>query len=195
MRLFVALDIPDDIRHRIAAFARSCQVAAPAARWMKSESLHITLKFIGEFNPARIAELQDTLRAVRGPTMQIQFNGSGFFPNAKSPRVFWAGVQHGPELARLARTVDEATNVLGVAPEVRPFTPHLTLARTGSGVPQKRPGDGPNTIFSVLQQRLIQEPPVDFGTMTASEFFLYESRLHPSGAVYCKLERFGFAAS
>jgi RNA 2',3'-cyclic 3'-phosphodiesterase len=194
MRLFVALDIPDEIRLRIAEFSRNCQAAAPAARWMKPESLHVTLKFIGEFSPARLPELQDTLRAVRGPALEIRFSGCGFFPDAKSPRVFWVGVRYGPELTRLARTVDEATCMLGVAPEVRPFTPHLTLARTGSGAPQRRPGDRANLAFAALQKRLSQEPVPDFGTMTASEFFLYESRLHPGGAEYRKLEKFELAA-
>jgi 2'-5' RNA ligase len=129
-------------------------------------------------------------------------SGFGFFPTAKSPRVFWIGIQAGPELAKLARDIDAAVAELGIPGEERQFSPHLTLARGGgrSGDPKWRKGDGPNSTFATLQKRLaaMGEPGSDtlnfgrlnFGRMTADEFILYQSQLSPAGSKYTKLERF-----
>ncbi len=86
--------------------------------------------------------------------------------------------------------MDRALEPLGIEREQRAFSPHLTLARSGSGRPQRGKGDRPNRLFAVLQERLARMPPPDFGTMSAREFFLYLSKLSPQGAQYTKLERF-----
>jgi RNA 2',3'-cyclic 3'-phosphodiesterase len=188
MRLFVAIDIDPQIRAAIAQFVEGIRGFAPDVRWVSPESLHITLKFIGEWQ--RVDELKAALAAVRGEPVQISFGGTGFFPTAKSPRVFWIGVEAPPQLGALARSIDEATSKLGIESEKRDFTPHLTLARSGSGRPQRTSGDRANSLFPRLQKRLETMPPPSFGTMTAREFFLFESKLSPKGAHYTKLERF-----
>jgi 2'-5' RNA ligase len=124
--------------------------------------------------------------------MEIRFSGSGFFPTAKAPRVFWIGIQAGPELVKLATSIDSALAELQIPPEDRAFSPHLTLARGGggSGSPKWRKGDSPNSTFAALQKRLAAMSDLDFGTMTAREFFLYQSQLSPKGSKYTKLQRF-----
>jgi 2'-5' RNA ligase len=91
-----------------------------------------------------------------------------------------------------------ATAELGVPrnSEDRPYSPHLTLARAGgrSGSPKWRKGDGPNTIFATLEKRLNAMGKLDFGTMTAREFILYQSQLSPGGSKYTKLQRFPLRA-
>jgi 2'-5' RNA ligase len=105
--------------------------------------------------------------------------------------VFWVGIEAEPGLAKLAQEVDHALIPLSVQPEDKPYTPHLTLARAGgSGNPRHLRGDRPNTAFASLQQKLAAMNAPEFGTMMASEFFLYESRLSPAGAQYTKLARF-----
>ncbi len=190
MRLFIALDIDAEIRRRIAQFMGGVLGFAPDARWVSADSLHITLKFIGEWSPERLDELKRTLAGVRGQPSDITFAGTGFFPGAKSARVFWVGIEAGPEVATLAAAVDAATSSLGIDKEQRAFTPHLTLARTGSGRPQRMRSDRANPSFLRLQEKLATMPPPSFGTMRPLEFFLYESKLSPKGAVYTKLERF-----
>jgi 2'-5' RNA ligase len=190
MRLFVAIDIDPSIRAAIAQFIEGVRGFAPDVRWVSAQSLHITLKFIGEWPPQRLEELKRALSNVRGQSSQIIFGGTGFFPTAKSARVFWIGVQAGPELAALAAAVDSATADLGIESERRDFTPHLTLARAGSARPQRMPSDRPSPAFHRLQQKLAAMPPVSFGTMAAKEFFLFESKLSPKGAQYSKLQRF-----
>jgi 2'-5' RNA ligase len=159
---------------------------------VRPESLHITLKFIGEQKPDRVEAIQERLRGVPGAAVQIRFAGHGFFPTAKSPRVFWIGIQAGPELAELATNIDAAAAELGIPREDRPFSPHLTLARGGggSGSPRWRKGDGPSLTFAVLEKRLAAMSALDFGTMTAREFYLYQSQLSPGGSKYTKLQRF-----
>src|SRR3974390_1929981 len=192
MRLFIALDIDDAIRERIARFLDGVRGFAPDARWVQPESLHITLKFIGEQKADHVEAIRQRLRGVEGGAAEIRFAGFGFFPTANAPRLFWLGIQASPQLAELAASVDAATADLGIPREDRAFSPHLTLARGsgGSGSPRRHKGDGPNTTFSVMQKRLTAMGPLDFGTMTAHEFYLYESRLSPSGSKYTKLERF-----
>ena len=71
------------------------------------------------------------------------------------------------------------------------FSPHLTLARRGSGAPHLRQGDGPNPVLQRLQEKLAAMRPLEFGTMTAREFFLYQSQPMRGGARYTKIARFG----
>lgn len=195
MRLFVALDIDHPIRERIGRFVEGVQNFAPDARWVKEESLHVTLKFIGEQAESSVDQIKQALAATVGRSTQVVFRGYGFFPTARSARVFWIGMEAGPELAALAAAVDANLTPLGVAQEERKFTPHLTLARSsgGSGAPRWRKEDGPRGTFQRLQEKLSVLPAPDFGSMTAREFFLYQSRLSPKGSTYTKLARFDLA--
>jgi 2'-5' RNA ligase len=193
MRTFVALDVDDGIRERIARFLEGVRGFAPDARWVKPESIHVTLKFIGE-KPAEVVEkIKDRLATLPLQVMEIAFRGYGFFPTSKAPRVFWVGIESLPHLAALAKTIDEAASAFGIPQENHPFSPHLTLARGGggSGAPHSRKGDRPNSRFQLLQEKLEALPALEFGTMTAREFFLYESQLLRGGARYTKIARFG----
>ena len=190
MRLFVALDIDSSIRAGIAQFLDGVRGFAPEARWVSAESLHITMKFIGEWPADRLEELKRALAAVRGEPAEITFSGAGFFPALKSARVFWIGIEAGPALAGLAAALDAATSQLGVESEKRAFTPHLTLARTGSGRPGRTSSDRANSSFRRLQEKLAAMPAPAFGTMSPREFYLYESKLSPRGAQYTKLASF-----
>lgn len=192
MRLFIALDIDDGIRNRIVRFVEGVHPFAPDARWVKPESMHITLKFIGEQPDESLQAIKEALGQVAASTLTIDFRSYGFFPTPKSARVFWAGMQSGPELAALAAAVDQNLWALGIPKEDRPYSPHLTLARSagGSGSPRRNKADRPNRVFQILQNRLATLPAPEFGTMTSREFFLYQSQLSPKGSKYTKLERF-----
>ena len=192
MRIFVGIDLDDEIRTKIARFLEGVRGFAPDARWVRPESLHITLKFIGEQKPEQVTAITERLQLVESEGAEIRFAGYGFFPTAKAPRVFWIGIQAGPELVDLASGIDSALAELQIPREERPFSPHLTLARGGggSGSPKWRKGDGPNSTFAEVQKRLAAMSELDFGTMTAHEFFLYQSQLSPGGSKYTKLQRF-----
>jgi 2'-5' RNA ligase len=192
MRLFIALDIDDSIRQRIQHFMEGVSGFAPDARWVRPESLHVTLKFIGEKPIETVEEIKRALSGIRAGSLDITFRGYGFFPTAKAARVFWVGIECGPQLPSLANAVDEATFTLGIPKEVHAFAPHLTLARGvgRSGAPGQRKDDTPNKNFQRLQEKLAALPTPDFGTMTAKKFFLYQSQLSRGGSRYTKIASF-----
>jgi 2'-5' RNA ligase len=191
MRIFIALDIDEAIRHRIARFMDGIRGFAPDARWVRPESLHITLKFIGETTPENGDQIKEALKAVEAHAIEMNIRGFGFFPGAKSPRVFWVGIEAGPSLAALASTVDDRVAALGIAKEDHPFSPHLTLARGGGGSGSPQPKiDGSKRKFQRLEEKLTALPVPEFGTMTAREFFLYQSHLSRGGSRYEKLAGF-----
>jgi len=192
MRIFIGIDLDQGIRGKIARFVEGVSGFAPGARWVLSDSLHITLKFIGEQKEEQVDAIARRLRRIESCPFEIQVSGYGFFPTAKSPRVFWVGIHAGPQLAQLAGDIDAAVAELGVPREDRPYSPHLTLARAGgrSGEPKWRKGDGPSSTFAVLQKRLAAMGELDFGKMTANQFILYQSQLSPAGSKYTKLENF-----
>lgn len=197
MRIFIALDIPDEIRQKIVLFMEGVLEFAPDARWVRPESLHVTLKFIGEKSAESVEEIKQELSTIRAKPFDLNFHGCGFFPNPRSARVFWIGIQSGLELAALARTIDETTNKLGISKEEHVFSPHLTLARggRGSGAPGWRKGDRTNSTFQKLQERLNGFATAEFGTMTAREFFMYESKLMRGGSKYTKIARFELSSA
>jgi len=183
MRLFVALDIEDGIRRRLSESISRWRAAAAAARWQSPESLHVTLKFIGEFPDARIPELARALAQVRAQSFPVTIQGCGFFPTAKAPRVLWAGVEGAAALSSLAHAADQATAAVGIESESRAYSPHLTLARAGAKPEAAK-------ALKQLAAQLEKEPTPVFGTMAAQEFFLYRSELGRGGSRYTKLERF-----
>ncbi len=195
MRIFVGLDITPEIRQSIRTFLDSMRPYAPEAKWVAAESLHITLKFLGEQPGERVDEIHRALARVPGSGFEVSFRNCGFFPSAgRSARVFWIGVEAGERLRELAQNIDEVMEQFGIARE-KGYTPHLTLARARpeprgqerSPLARRR-GSGPQ--FLELQSELAKVPVPEFGTMTAREFFLYQSQLSPKGARYSKIARF-----
>lgn len=189
MRLFVGLDIPKDIRDAIAKYMDDARRVAPDAKWVRPESYHVTLKFIGEWK-RDVREVISALEHVQVPAFDVAFRECGFFPNARAPRVFWTGIHADESLVKLAHSVDESTATLGVARDDHKYSPHLTLARSGSGSPRPKSHELMTPSMERLAERIEAMPSPDFGTMHATEFFLYESKLSPGGAQYTKLKSF-----
>lgn len=192
MRLFVGLNIPEDIRARMRAYVESLKTQGAQAKWTNPEGWHITLKFIG--NTKRDAEIRETLRAIKASRFDINFRGVGFF-TPRQPRIFYAGIEAPPALAELAAQIDRALLPCGVAAEEKRYSPHLTLARTSSGNPHMAKGDRSRPTMDSLKRMVEMTPELqnpEFGTMTANEFILYLSELSPKGARYTALQRYPF---
>src|SRR5215467_2195464 len=128
MRVFIALDIPGEIRARISEYMERARSYAPDARWARVEGLHVTLKFVGEANEDLVGQMKSSLAAVHASPVEVKFEGVGFFPNPRAARVFWAGVDGGEALSRLAAEIDARLAKLGIACEEKAYHPHLTLA-------------------------------------------------------------------
>jgi 2'-5' RNA ligase len=184
LRLFVAIEIPDNIRGALAAFLKEMQGVAPQAKWVRAENLHVTLKFLGETEATKVRAVKDGLEGIHSDgRVTLDFRGLGFFPNEKRPRVFWAGMEASANLKTLAQDIEEAMHRLGFPPEERPFAPHLTLARFNPpGLPPK------------LAREVKENSSREFGNFSTREFHLIESKLKPSGAEYTTLQSFSFFA-
>jgi len=178
MRLFVAVEIEQEIRERIKVFIDKWKPKISNARWVRAEGLHITLKFLGNIAEERRSGIERALGEIHAPPFPVSLNGIGVFPNSKSPRVLWVGISAGKELAGLAEEIDEQMASLGFDREKRAFSPHVTLARFKERANKAE------------IEAAISVPESNFGTMTAMEFHLYESKLSPQGSVYEKLSTF-----
>ena len=182
MRLFVALQIPDEVRAALIAATKNLKSEAPDARWSRPESLHVTLKFLGETKNDLLERIRETLAncAANSP-IALTYRGVGFFPDEKKPRVLWAGVEATPNLAELAAQIDRELKPLGFEPETRPYVPHITLARLNSA----------RTIEKLVRAAAPLKS-YHFGAARESEFHLFESVLKPTGSEYKKLFTFAF---
>jgi 2'-5' RNA ligase len=190
MRLFIAIDLDPEIRERVAGYVEGLEKLAADVRWSRPEAWHITLKFIGEVNEEMVARIKEQLERISAAPAHIHFRGTGFFPTPRSPRVFWAGVEGDSNLLHLAESVERTLGAIGISFEERAFSPHLTLARSGSGSPSGGKKGGGKNKFEKLQERLSKMAEPDFGTMTARGFLLYQSKTSPKGAEYTKLARY-----
>jgi RNA 2',3'-cyclic 3'-phosphodiesterase len=184
MRLFIAIVIPDDVRNALAQFIEELRGFAPKAKWVRAENLHITLKFLGETDQAKLPAIQQGLASISNmEPVSFRFHGLGFFPSERYPRAFWVGMKTSVKLILLAEAIDEETHELGFPLEKRPFTPHLTLARFE-----------PPAMPAQLGAAAKQNEQRTFGSLTTNQFHLIESKLKPSGAEYTTIQSFPFSA-
>ena len=154
---------------RLGRLLRELRPLAPL-NWSPLENLHITTKFIGAWPEERLEELTHALGEIRPPAA-FPLSVTGV---VQRPRMLFAEVHAGPELATLARQVEESLAPLGVAREQRAYMPHITLARIG------------NKSVGAVREHIASMKNPDFGTFPVTEFHLYSSRPRTggSGSVY-----------
>ena len=186
MRLFVALELPAEVREALVELIAQLTPLCRGAKWARAEGMHVTLKFIGnavaDGDTEKLAAVRTALATVNsGAPVELGYRGTGFFPNARRPNVFWAGIQASPNLAPLAADIEKALEPLGIPREPRPFVPHLTLARFKSP-------EGVKRVVSEAEKYAERE----FGSSRETEFHLFESRLKSDGAEHTKLESYRF---
>jgi len=184
LRLFVAMDLSEQVRASMAEFCEKLRRLCPSAKWTRVEGMHVTLKFIGEVLGENLSPIQSALAQIRSSALvHMAFRGAGFFPSAKRPRVFWVGITASPNLAEIAKEIEGGLVPLGIEPENREFRPHMTLARF----------EAPQGL-EPLHDALRQAGDLDFGAVQTREFHLYQSKLLRGGAQYTKLASFPFVA-
>ena len=179
IRTFIAIEIPDDIISKFRKLQEGINVYDFKIRWVRSENIHLTLKFLGDVEAVKIGEIAEAIsKTVEGYTpVSLKAKGIGAFPGIKRPRVLWVGLTGQLEsLVKLQKTLDENLKVLGFPGEKRPFKGHLTMGRIKTKIDVKKFGDA-----------LMAFRGFESETFTASQIILYKSELKPSGAVYTKL--------
>jgi RNA 2',3'-cyclic 3'-phosphodiesterase len=168
LRLFVALALPDLVKTQLAALAGGM----PGAKWISPENYHLTLRFIGEIESWRAEEVDAALAAIRAPRFDLALAGVGSFE--KGGRILSLNVPalRSEALARLQGKVETALQRIGLEPERRRFTPHVTLARTDKAETHK--------VVSFLQVHALFRPP----PVPVEHFTLFSSHLGKESAHY-----------
>lgn len=168
VRLFVGVELPDDVRERLAGMS----AGVPGARWVSPENLHLTLRFIGEVAGDEADDIYHALSAVRPRSFEITLSGVGHFETGGEVRQLWAGVERNAELVALRDRIESTLVRLGLEPDGRRFTPHVTLARLRD-TPVHRVSTflAHNSLFRA-------------GPISISHFTLFSSFLQGSGPIY-----------
>ncbi|KUK11714.1 MAG: 2',5' RNA ligase [Moorella sp. 60_41] len=179
MRLFVAITLSEEVNSRLASLQDELRTCGADVKWVERENLHLTLKFLGDLEPAEALEMAARIRQdTEGyGELVLHLKGIGVFPGWSRPRVIWVGLEPNPALTELHRRVEGALLPLGFVSE--PFTPHLTLGRLRS-----------MTNWPRLEQRLRFRREENWGEERVKEIVLMQSRLTPRGPRYEVLETF-----
>lgn len=167
MRLFVALDLPWEIKETLAGFAFNL----PGARWVPARNMHVTLRFIGHTRRPEAEEIDHALASIRAPGFPLVLGGAGWFEKGGRVSSLWIGVERSAALLHLQTKIETALRRIGLPPERRRYTPHVTLARMDMTV-------GPRFPEFVRTHNLYRSPPIDTRHIT-----LFSSQLgddHPA---------------
>jgi len=183
LRAFIAVQLSDELKRQIGSVQEELRrELAGRIGWTNPNSIHLTLKFLGDIRESQIQPLQGVLQRAAAPAQpfSLEARGVGAFPNPRAPRVIWLGLVGGSgemgALRRLQAEIENGTAELGFQKEARAFTPHLTLARIRDRVDQ-----------GVLDKILAANQNRAVGRFTAASVGLIRSELRPSGTVYTTL--------
>lgn len=166
-RLFVALDLPEDIKDSLEPLGRGLG----DVRWVEPDQQHLTLRFLGQLDHGWTREVTDALALVPGIPFDLRLKGIGHFPLRGEPRVLWVGVEKSLELQRLKRRVDRVLDDIGLSADSRKFSPHVTIARIGGPL-------SPTRLGTYLMRHSLYRSEA----FPVSSFHLYSSWLRPEGA-------------
>jgi 2'-5' RNA ligase len=184
-RVFLAVDLPDDIKEQLVAIQDKLKFLLEGVRWTRPEGIHLTLKFFGNIVDKDIALISEVVERHTKNTRPIALHGEkvGAFPNFKRPRVLWLGLNGDIErLSSLQKTIENDLDRYGYKKEKRGFKPHLTLGRAKSS----------RGIILGLPEVTKREDTYKAGQFDSNGLTLFESKLKPGGAVYTKLAYFPF---
>lgn len=172
MRLFVAIDLPPEIKAKLVTLKTDLIAAA----WVKTPALHLTLRFLGDgIDPVRLPPIITVLRTIRAAPFSLTLSGAGRFPsgNRRPARVLWVGIAEQPSLIALQSEVNQALASVDFPANGSAFIPHITLAHL------KSDGNGTQVSHFLERESDFVSPP-----FPVTEFHLMSSRLTPQGAEY-----------
>ncbi len=179
LRTFVAIKLPADIIDRVRALQDALKDHGLKLKWVKPSNLHLTLKFLGDIPESDVVAVGEAVRTAAGgrAPLDLTVQGMGAFPGIKRPRVLWVGFGGDVDrLKRLQTRIDEQLAKMGYGRDKRGFKAHLTMARIKGAVSSQRLLGAIETVG-----RFSPQP------FTADRVILYQSDLHPTGAVYTAL--------
>ena len=179
MRLFVAVNLPDEERRAVHAATAPLRAVDAPVTWVAEPNLHVTMKFLGEVQDAQAAAigvaLGEAVKAVK--PFDLTLGGGGAFPDSRHPKVLWIGVEKHPALELLANDIERALSRFGFEPELRPFHPHVTIGRA-------KKDSAPEAVRPVADE-LAQ---LDYsGMLVVRSVDVMQSRLGRGGTAYTVL--------
>lgn len=181
IRVFLAVELSSDVQEKLADLQQQLRKTLPPINWVRPESIHLTLKFLGYVEPSVVPQLFAALEPIgkKQHVFSMDVQGVGVFPKVTHPRILWVGLTGNIQpLHEVVLEIEAALEGLGFPPEEKPFHPHLTLARI------KRE----NThVGSVLRQEKILEDNQHLGSLAVDKITLFQSDLDASGAKHTPL--------
>jgi len=166
-RLFAGIEIPEDIKDLLS----DLETPLPGVRWLEADALHLTLRFAGDIDNRTASEFADELARIEIRAFEMRLKGLGTF-GGKEPRSLWAGVEAGVQLETLARACERAARNAGLAPGLRAFKPHITIARLK------------NPRIETLARFLTRHGAFNSPTFLVDRFVLFSSRPQVGGGPY-----------
>lgn len=186
IRLFLAVNLPGELKNRLGVLQERFKKLNVNVKWVEVQNLHLTIKFLGEVNTSLVSAIN---KAVQGAAsgmehVALSFQGMGFFPEKKKPRILWVGVDGDVDALReLHRKVQQSLFPLGFPPDSRRFSPHLTIGRL-------RSLRGSTALVEEIER--VNAKKEKFGIVSVKSIDLMQSRLTRSGPIYTVLESFEF---
>lgn len=180
IRAFIAISLPEEIKDDLGGLQTQLRKSGIKASWTHPDTLHLTLKFLGNTNIGQIEKvkmcMENAVKAI--PRHRLSASGIGAFPSVKNPRIIWAGIDGQTDVVKkMANHLEEGLyDEFGFKKEKKMYFPHLTLARTKQPVFKKR--------MVRLQHLYKSFQSKDF---LVSKISLYQSELRSSGAVHIKI--------
>ena len=170
-RLFVAIDLPESTKQ----FLVDLDPKIRGVRWTDPSQMHLTLAFFGDVPEDVDLALREKLSAIQFGAFFLPITGAGTFPSKGPPKIIWIGVGRGhPHLFQVHKRVQEAALAAGLEPELRPWHPHITIARCRDVAPQ------------AIRKFLQSNADLDAGMIRVEEFHLYSSKLTPAGPIHTR---------
>src|SRR5262252_9661329 len=180
MRTFIAIEIPSEVKSALAALQDELRRAGADVSWTRPENIHLTLRFLGEVDEMRIVEVEKVCvaSAAEFRPFTLRLNDTGVFPNARQPRVLWAGLAGEIEKAvEMRKRINDGLALIGFEREEKDFRPHLTIGRVKSNKKT-------HELLALAEARRV--PALSF---VVTEIVLMKSELHPAGARYTPIAK------
>jgi len=191
VRSFIAIELPDELKLGLAQLEAQLKMSKPPwVKWVNPYSIHLTLKFLGSIAVDRISEITKAMEeAIQGiPPFRLEVKDLGVFPNLRRVQVVWVGISgEVDKLSQLQQHLESNLARLGFAPETRPFTPHLTLARL-----RNQASSGERQSFGQLIAITRFEATY---TIKVDAISLMRSQLTREGAIYSRISSVGLNKS
>lgn len=179
MRMFVAIDLPNNTKEAIAQLQNKLKASSAEVNWVEPKNIHLTLKFLGEIDKSVLPKITSVIEAVAAKTTQFpaKISSCGAFPKLNFPKIIWLGIASGAvKIKDIARELEDALLGLGVPKEERAFSSHITIGRTKSQQNRDKLIQGLDELGSFLEKEGFE--------FNVEKITLFRSTLTPNGAIY-----------